>query len=194
MAAPSEELLDVVVGLLAEHGFEGLSIRRVAARAGVSIGAVQHHYPTKDALLAAAMRRVDDQVSAELAGRVQRARTPGEALRAVSEGLVPAGPEERPAAVVWLAQVARAAVHEPTAVGYRASWQRVEDALSRLIAAARPGLRAEQVRDEAAVLLALLDGLATARVAEPDRVTGDRARRLVGRHLDALLTPTGDRT
>ncbi|WP_369055340.1 TetR/AcrR family transcriptional regulator [Kineococcus terrestris] len=191
MPAPSDDLLDAVVALLAEEGFEGLSIRRVAARAGVSIGAVQHHFPTKDALLAAAMRRVDEQVSAQLAERVQRAPTPGEALRAVAAGLVPAGPEERPAAVVWLAHVARAAVHEPTALAYRTAWQRVEDALARLLAAARPDLPPQRVGDEAAALLALLDGLATARVAEPGRVDAERAHRLVRRHLDELLTPGG---
>ena len=41
-------------------------MRKVATRAGVSIGAVQHHYPTKDAMLIAAM----DAVSAAFQTRL----------------------------------------------------------------------------------------------------------------------------
>ena len=83
--------------------------------------------------------------------------------------------------------MARAAVHEPTAEAHRREWQQVEDLLALLVAAARPDLTDQTVRDEATVLLALLDGLAGAVAVESGRVAAERAEALVARHLDALL-------
>lgn len=186
---PSDRLLDCVLDLLVAEGYEGISIRRVATAAGVSIGAVQHHFATKDALLAAAMDRVSQQFQERLERRIAPGAGPAEWLRAVADELVSTGEERRPASVIWLVRMARAAVHEPTAEVHRREWQQVEDLLAQLVAAARPDLAEEVVRDEATVLLALLDGLAGAVAVEPGRVPAERAEALVARHLDALLDP-----
>jgi AcrR family transcriptional regulator len=61
MSERAQTLTDAVVAIIAESGFEALSVRTVAARAGMSIGAVQHHFPTKSQMLAAAMREVAGQ-------------------------------------------------------------------------------------------------------------------------------------
>jgi TetR/AcrR family transcriptional regulator, transcriptional repressor of bet genes len=186
---PSDRLLASVLDLLVAEGYEGISIRRVAAAAGVSIGAVQHHFPTKDALLAAAMERVSRQFEARLDRRIAPGAGPAEVLRAVAEELVSTGEERRPASVIWIVRLARAAVHEPTAEVHRRQWQQVEDLLAHLIAAARPDLAEQAARDEATVLLALLDGLAGAVAVEPGRLPAERAEALVARHLDALVGP-----
>ena len=189
VTGPSDRLLDCVLDLLVAEGYEGISIRRVATAAGVSIGAVQHHFATKDALLAAAMDRVSQQFQERLERRIAPGAGPAEWLRAVADELVSTGEERRPASVIWLVRMARAAVHEPTAEVHRREWQQVEDLLAQLVAAARPDLAEEVVRDEATVLLALLDGLAGAVAVEPGRVPAERAEALVARHLDALLDP-----
>ena len=189
VTGPSDRLLDCVLDLLVAEGYEGISIRRVATAAGVSIGAVQHHFATKDALLAAAMDRVSQQFQERLERRIAPGSGPAEWLRAVADELVSTGEERRPASVIWLVRMARAAVHEPTAEVHRREWQQVEDLLAQLVAAARPDLAEEVVRDEATVLLALLDGLAGAVAVEPGRVPAERAEALVARHLDALLDP-----
>jgi AcrR family transcriptional regulator len=186
---PSDRLLDCVLDLLVADGYEGISIRRVAAAAGVSIGAVQHHFPTKDALLAAAMDRVSQQFEQRLERRLAPGAGPAEVLRAVAGELLGTGQERRPASVIWLVRMARAAVHEPTAEVHRRGWQQVEDLLAALIAAVRPDLAEQAARDEATVLLALLDGLAGAVAVEPDRLPGERAEALLARHLDALVDP-----
>jgi TetR/AcrR family transcriptional repressor of bet genes len=189
VTGPSDRLLDCVLDLLVAEGYEGISIRRVATAAGVSIGAVQHHFATKDALLAAAMDRVSQQFRERLERRIAPGAGPAEWLRAVADELVSTGEERRPASVIWLVRMARAAVHEPTAEVHRREWQQVEDLLAQLVAAARPDLAEQVVRDEATVLLALLDGLAGAVAVEPGRVPAERAEALVARHLDALLDP-----
>jgi TetR/AcrR family transcriptional regulator, transcriptional repressor of bet genes len=187
---PSDRLLDCVLDLLVADGYEGISIRRVAAAAGVSIGAVQHHFPTKDALLAAAMGRVSRQFQERLERRLAPGAGPAEVLRAVAGELLGAGQERRPASVIWLVRLARAAVHEPTAEVHRRQWQQVEDLLADLIAAVRPDLAEQAARDEATLLLGLLDGLAGAVAVEPGRLPGERAEALLARHLDGLVHPS----
>lgn len=57
------------IDCLKRHGHEGLSIRRIAAQAGASIGLINHHFPSKNALIAEAYR----QFHSELVGGIERA-------------------------------------------------------------------------------------------------------------------------
>ena len=52
-----EALLDAAESLLPRHGPEGLTLREVARRAGVSHGAPYHHFDGRDSLLAAVAER-----------------------------------------------------------------------------------------------------------------------------------------
>ncbi|MFB7717011.1 MULTISPECIES: TetR/AcrR family transcriptional regulator [unclassified Nocardia] len=54
-------ILDATIASLVEHGQAATTTRGVAERAGVSQGAVQHHFPTRGELLDAAVRRMADQ-------------------------------------------------------------------------------------------------------------------------------------
>jgi AcrR family transcriptional regulator len=58
-----EKLLAAAVGLFAERGTEG-SLEEVAKRAGVGIGTLYRHFPTRDALVEAAYRNEVAQLRA----------------------------------------------------------------------------------------------------------------------------------
>ena len=183
-------VLDAAVACIAEAGLEGASIRQVAARAQVSIGAVQHHFPTKDALLAAAMSHVEAVYRQRLARATADVTTPEELLRRTAHARVPAGAEARRATALWVAFVGRAAVHAPTAQEHRRLWQRGEDGVAQLVADAwrEPGpAPSAEARDAAATLLALADGLSVAVLLEPGRMDEPRAHRLVDTAVDAVL-------
>jgi len=49
----AQEILQCARTILAADGYAGLSMRRVAAEAGISLSNVQHYYPDKDTLLEA---------------------------------------------------------------------------------------------------------------------------------------------
>ena len=53
--ATRQRLLEAAVDSLAELGYAGSTVSVVAARAGVSRGAAQHHFPTRGDLFAAAV-------------------------------------------------------------------------------------------------------------------------------------------
>jgi TetR/AcrR family transcriptional repressor of bet genes len=183
-------VLDAAVACIAESGLERCSIRQVAARASVSIGAVQHHYPTKDALLAAAMSHLEHVYRERLARSTAHATTPEQLLRRTAHALVPEGEQDRRATALWVAFVGRAAVHPPTAEEHRRLWQRGEDGVARLVADVwrEPGpAPSPQARDAAALLLALADGLSVAALLEPGRMDEQRAHRLVDAALDEVV-------
>ncbi|WP_181772171.1 TetR/AcrR family transcriptional regulator [Amycolatopsis pittospori] len=55
----AEAIFAATLGLLAEHGYEKLAIEAVAARSGVNKTTLYRWWPSKDALLAAALRDSD---------------------------------------------------------------------------------------------------------------------------------------
>ncbi|QEV18688.1 TetR/AcrR family transcriptional regulator [Streptomyces alboniger] len=59
-------LLEAAVSCLAEHGWAGSTVSVVAERAGVSRGAAQHHFPTREDLFTAAVEYVAEQRSTAL--------------------------------------------------------------------------------------------------------------------------------
>lgn len=64
-AATVEALLRATIQVLTEGGYAALSTRRVAERAGVSQGAQQHYFPTKNALVFAALQRMVEELAAD---------------------------------------------------------------------------------------------------------------------------------
>ncbi|MEU6575542.1 TetR/AcrR family transcriptional regulator [Streptomyces sp. NPDC046805] len=99
--ATRQRLLEAAVACLAEHGWAGSTVSVVAERAGVSRGAAQHHFPTREDLFTAAVEYVAEERST--------------ALRALfPDG--PEGPGDRRAAVAALVDLYtgplfRAALH-----------------------------------------------------------------------------------
>ncbi|MDB6178287.1 TetR family transcriptional regulator C-terminal domain-containing protein [Paracoccus sp. Z330] len=65
-----EALLQAALDCIVSLGVEKSSIRAIAERAGVSVGLINHHYGTKEALVAAAYRHVADDLLAQIEQRV----------------------------------------------------------------------------------------------------------------------------
>ena len=81
-----EALLDAAEELLPRHGPEGLTLREVARRAGVSHGAPYHHFDSRDALLAASAERGFIGLGEAMQGAV--GATPRDRLVAICEAYV----------------------------------------------------------------------------------------------------------
>ena len=57
-AVRREALVDATLSCLKQYGHEGVSVRRISAAAGVSIGLINHHFPSKSGLIAEAYERL----------------------------------------------------------------------------------------------------------------------------------------
>ncbi|OIK03981.1 TetR/AcrR family transcriptional regulator [Streptomyces monashensis] len=101
--ATRQRLLEAAVACLAEHGWAGSTVSVVAEHAGVSRGAAQHHFPTREDLFTAAVEYVAEERSTAL-----RELFPGGAAddrRAVVAAIVGlcTGPLFRAALHLWVA-------------------------------------------------------------------------------------------
>ena len=65
-----EALLQAALRCIVRLGVEKSSVRAIAEEAGVSVGLINHHYGSKEALVAAAYRHVADDLLSQIEGRV----------------------------------------------------------------------------------------------------------------------------
>ncbi|MEU5315434.1 TetR/AcrR family transcriptional regulator [Streptomyces sp. NPDC021056] len=101
--ATRQRLLEAAVACLAEHGWAGSTVSVVAERAGVSRGAAQHHFPTREDLFTAAVEYVAEERSTALRALFPQGATADR--RTVVAALVDlyTGPLFRAALHLWVA-------------------------------------------------------------------------------------------
>src|ERR1044072_8009953 len=84
-------LIDATLTCLAREGTAGLSIRKISAEAGISIGLINHHYAGKDELIGAAYEAFSLGLLDATRERIAAAGpTPRARLSAYVEGLLSA--------------------------------------------------------------------------------------------------------
>jgi AcrR family transcriptional regulator len=81
-AATRDHLLEVGTRLFADRGYEGTSIEAVLQAAGVSRGALYHHFSSKEALFEAAYVAAQARVAREVIEEAMRAGSALETIRA----------------------------------------------------------------------------------------------------------------
>ncbi|HKH42083.1 MAG TPA: TetR/AcrR family transcriptional regulator [Solirubrobacterales bacterium] len=162
-AALTEALLRIV----AERGLDQVSVREVASAADVSIGTVQHYFPTKDEMLAAAFAEVVRQVRARLAS-VERGDDIRRNLSTVLREFLPLDARRSEEARIMLAFATRAATSPALAEVQRSVLGEIHEALSEALTGAAYGhVDAADVRSAAHIAIAAADGLALHAVSAP---------------------------
>ncbi|MFY0664507.1 MAG: TetR/AcrR family transcriptional regulator [Natronospirillum sp.] len=61
MSSTAEQILDVTQALLSEKGFNGFSFREVALAVGIKSASVHYHFPTKEDLVIAVLKRYSER-------------------------------------------------------------------------------------------------------------------------------------
>jgi TetR/AcrR family fatty acid metabolism transcriptional regulator len=74
------EILDATRRVVAQHGFQGATIDRVAEEAGIAKGTVYLYFPTKEALLKAAVEQGIENFTNQLRAEVAEVKAPMEKL------------------------------------------------------------------------------------------------------------------
>jgi AcrR family transcriptional regulator len=176
-------IAEAVCLLADENGLEGVTLRDVAARAGVSMGAVQRCFATKEQMLVFAVRHVGARVRARSDARL--ASSPAQSVRsalghALSEMSL-LREENRGEARVWLAFVAKAAVSPPLAAELRSGYAQFHETVAALL---REATGTADPHVQARTLLALADGLTTHVLV--GHLSEEAAREALDAHLRSL--------
>ncbi len=87
LAAREEAIIDVVNRLLAEKGFEAMTVDEVAFEVGVAKASLYKHFPSKEDLAAAAMVRMMQRALANLAA-MPESHKPIDKLKAITRWMM----------------------------------------------------------------------------------------------------------
>ncbi|HQZ86093.1 MAG TPA: TetR/AcrR family transcriptional regulator [Actinomycetota bacterium] len=179
-------ILFAVLTVIASRGLGAVSIRSVAAEAGVSVGLVQHYFDSKQELIRATAAYM---IAAAEARHYNNAapRPPGEELWEILAHALPLA-EGSPAGTSVFYSLVAASVADPQIATILAQAKTgTEDAVAGLLAEVAPQVR--DPRAEARHLLALSDGL-TLQVLI-GHLTAKQARQCLQAALAVFQRPTG---
>jgi AcrR family transcriptional regulator len=182
------QLIEVATGLFAEHGYEGTSIEAVLTAAGVSRGALYHHFAGKEALFRAVLEALNERITAQLTEVISGCTDPVEAMRT--------------GALSWIDLAGDPVIQRimlvdaPSVLGWE-QWRAMDE--GRTVGAMREMLQAvsdtgrlpgELVGPFAHMILAALDEAALNVARAPDsRVAVAEERQAVEEFLARLLRP-----
>jgi AcrR family transcriptional regulator len=182
------QLIEVATGLFADHGYEGTSIEAVLAAAGVSRGALYHHFAGKEALFRAVLETLSERITEQLTEVISGCTDPVEAVRTSALGWIDLAGDpviqrimlvDAPSVLGW--EQWRAMDEGRTVGAMRAMLQAVSDT-GRL-----PGKLVDPFAD---MILAALDEAAMVVARAPDsRVAVAEGRQAVEEFLARLLRP-----
>jgi AcrR family transcriptional regulator len=178
--------------LMARGGIEAVTMRHVAADAGMSLGQVQHYFATKDELLVFAYEQVTDKVAARVSLRdtpdTDEEPGPRDIVHDALIEMLPLDEQRRLEAHVWFAYLARASVAPDMAAQLSKTHADLLDLIVDQIRRAQHQGVADVWLDpdrEARTLLAMVDGL-IAHVLIGHHSPAD-AEHAFNTHLDGLF-------
>ena len=186
--AQRERFAEAAIRLIARDGFEGTTMRAVAAEAGLSYGSLFHYFESKDQLLAQAVRHLTAQQTRRVNAFASRRRGL-QALRQLlyDDALVDASTRDE--AVVWLAFLYRAALEQPFAAMYGELIEGWLNRIRQMLEEARADgeLSAElDCEAEALAVWAFSSGVAQQGLLQPRSLSPGRQRKLIAGYLERL--------
>ena len=173
-----ERILDAAIEVLKADGYAGLTIAKVAARAGESKPLVVYHYGSKQGLVGAAGRAIAEMITDEVLAAIDGATTIEAVVRGVDTGVERVLDEDERVARLYF-DLAAVSVVDPevrrTIAEVNAQWRQV---LVRLLTEASDGLTPARARVLTVMVIAGVQGMTLERIergATPER---KRAREL----------------
>lgn len=187
-----EEIATAAWRVILQRGINAVSVRTVAAEAGLSVGSVRHVFASQTQVLAFAMELVIDRADARIMALPERA-DPIESMEDIAVELLPLDEERRSEMEVYLALFAATGT-DPKLVDTRAEvWGRVHAGCRTIVRrlADVTSVTEEQLEQDVIRLHALIDGLAAHLVWRPEEVSAAAARTAIIDHLHELTTRLG---
>lgn len=171
--------------VILEQGMKGATVRNIARKAGLSLGALRHYFSTQEELLIYAMDLVKERVAERVEKIALKNLPPKEMVLQMLLEIVPTNETTRAEMEVWLEFVLyfrNKGNRESQNDGILEGIQKLLDSLDR----AR-FLKNEIDKDlETERLCALIDGLSIHAILNPTRLTKERIISILAHHIDEI--------
>ncbi|TDC37173.1 TetR family transcriptional regulator [Micromonospora sp. 15K316] len=193
--ARRQQVAEAVEHLVATEGFEAVTVARTAAAAGISVGLVQHYFPSKDDMLLHAFTHARNRTQQRVLADAQRADLSGARIEhilldALTE-LLPLDERRRRECRVELAFTGRTVDNPRLAQSLGESNAHLRAMLAQAIRNGKECGEVPNATDDstkAARILATLDGLKLHAYIEPDTMTPTAARAALAEQLRRVFT------
>ncbi|WP_431893192.1 TetR/AcrR family transcriptional regulator [Micromonospora haikouensis] len=187
------QIADALVRLAGREGLHAVTMRAVAAEAGVSLRLVQYYFQDKEHLLIGALRHLEQQSHQRWAQRLAGLPDPPPPRAVIEAFLLEAMPTDEPSRAFHLVGTSYAVLamtdpqvaEQPFIRGVDRLEQQLTDTLARARAAGTLALDADPAL-EATRLIALTNGLGTSLLV--GQRTPQEATAVLRYHLDRLFT------
>lgn len=187
------ELIDATARVLGRLGGPGVSVRAIAAEAGVSPGLIAHHFDGVDALIADTYAQVAARVGQALDAATEAAGTdPVARLEAYARASFDPPIADPALLATWIALWSLVGRSPAVAAAHDRSYRDYRETLEGLLAEC--GLHSDERRLAAISLTALVDGLWLELCLAPGNFTAAEAGAIARWHLTALLALQRDRS
>lgn len=182
----SAAIIDAAVLEFAEKGFENASMTSIAKRARISKGGVYHHFPSKDAILAAANERISEPARLAL-NAAAHVESPAERLTTYIQGYLEHWAANRKELGFIFTSIAKS-IHDPALFAPYDAY--IAETVAGLAAVYQEGVDQGEFRDldceaQALALAAALDGVTLYLNAHADEPSP--AARMAGQLTAALV-------
>src|SRR6266568_3080739 len=107
------QIVEALLAVMAERGYDGASVQAIAQRAGLTPGLIHYHFASKQEILLEAVRELTRVAARRFDVLARRAKTPRERLRAFIDSRLATGRGASPAAVAGWVVVGAEAVRQP---------------------------------------------------------------------------------
>jgi TetR/AcrR family transcriptional repressor of bet genes len=189
--ARRREISEALWRIASTRGLAGVSLRDVAAQAGISLGQLQHYFTTKDEMLVFALDYIGQLAESRVRSRIKAmadSPSPRDVLRATMMEMLPLDDKSRTGILVNIAYFVRALSDERLQVHAKEGIPALRSFFAEQISLAIQRGEVAPERDperEAMLMISLVDGLTT--YALLDVHTPTEALKLVDYHLGNLF-------
>lgn len=108
-----QQIVDALLPVMAERGYEGASIQAIARQAGLAPGLIHYHFDSKQQILLEAVRQLTALFERRFEALAAKATTPRDRLRAFIDARLATGEGASPTAVAAWVIVGAEAVRQP---------------------------------------------------------------------------------
>ncbi len=184
-----KDVVEAAFRLLVAEGLSGLSLRKVAAEAGLNIGSVRHYFDDHRDLLLAAVSEVGDRMGKRLIRHSTEAMLDltgvqaVDALQALVEELLPIDEERRVESIVVLEFIVAARVNPI----FRTATEQMALDMHEVLSDAFRFLDVPNPTEQAERLAAIMGGLTLDAVTPHGSISVANIRKTLRAHLSSIL-------